>query len=123
MQVHSRKHPAPAANSVWPQGRPGVKNTLSSTTANSSAATALSTRSVQGMRPSEAGTNWNRHTSRHKKASGSTRPGSALPNFWRRTPKPVRARQPYTSSHAPASTGVMTSAQAVQAGVVAYSSG
>ena len=58
-----------------------------------------------------------------KKASGSTRPGSAPPNFWRRTPKPVRARQPYTSSHAPASTGVMTSTQAVQAGVVAYSSG
>ena len=75
--VHSKKQPLPAAYSVCPQGRPGVANSLSSTTANSSAATALSTRSVHGSRAGDAGTNWNRHASRHSMHSGTTAAASA----------------------------------------------
>ena len=93
-QVQSKKQPLPAANSVWPQGSPGTRNTLSSTTAKSSAATALSTRRVQGIRCSEAGTNWNRQTSRHSRQTGSTTPARAWPRRPRRSPKPRKARTP-----------------------------
>ena len=93
-QVQSKKQPLPAANSVWPQGSPGTRNTLSSTTAKSSAATALSTRRVQGIRCSEAGTNWNRQTSRHSRQDRQHYPGQGMAQAPRRSPKPRKARTP-----------------------------